>query len=175
MVRPEAHSLEQLSGRSSLHNDCDVPHRPTELARESIQGFSHELFKLPTAHFSTPSDSAKPFTPRSSLSRRTIMPALGSTHNSVSIECLKERFAGIWYRVLRRWSSASTRRAGPAPPLALLPSGQVPPARCPTIPGGKRPLACPAGGLLGVHSRGTGAKKALEFLSTPETDASKRL
>ncbi|SRR6266545_2326532 len=91
------------------------------------------------------------------------MPALGSTPNSVSIACLKERFAGIWYRVLRRWSSASTRRAGP-PPLR---------ARCPTIPGEKRLLACPAGGLLGVHSQGTGA--ALGFLSAPETDASKRL
>ncbi len=43
----------------------------------------------------------------------------------------------------------------------------------PIIPGEKRPLACPAGGRLGVHSQGTGT--ALEFLSAPETDASKYL
>src|SRR5438094_2804071 len=45
MVWPEPHRLEQLSGRSRLHNNCDVPHMPAKLAREPVQGRNHQLFK----------------------------------------------------------------------------------------------------------------------------------
>jgi hypothetical protein len=50
MLWPQAHRLEQLASRRSLHNHRDVPHMPAQLSWQRVQGFGNELFELLTPH-----------------------------------------------------------------------------------------------------------------------------
>jgi hypothetical protein len=67
---------------------------------------------------------------------------------------------------LQRVSRTSTSSAAPPQPWRRCAPERAaaPHAVRVHTPGGKRPLARPAGGLLGARSRGPGAKKAFEIL-----------